>query len=386
MFLFAAGAKLFGARDFLIVVRYLVPDTWESPLLVRVLAALILTWELFVGMWVLLPGAGRGAPRAAGITLGVFSVALGFLLADQRAPTCGCFGAFGVSSRTLGLVVALVRNAGLLWLVVLDEPSRGSVHPRHPVPEMRPRPAQNAGFTLVELLVVIATAGTLLSLVVGGLARSHRESRITRSLAIQRQLSASVSAYCTDYQDGFPYFATPGEIYTHLTLHGTKLAVDSSSLLDQSRYWACGLSPEYIDASPIDLRYWGDKGSLAYLGLPEFVFRTRFRMTYTIFAAPEYFAAPFDPRVATSALRQTRMSEVLFPSAKGLTLDAGSGIYVHTAGANQEDMGLCSLVDGSGRRFHPFMIDAANFVGPPLVDWVTPVMSTRDGLRGQDFR
>ncbi|HEX8070378.1 MAG TPA: MauE/DoxX family redox-associated membrane protein [Pyrinomonadaceae bacterium] len=113
MFLFAAGAKLYTARDFVANVANLVGTGWAWPVTVAVIAA-----ELFAAVLLVVPRTVRwGAALAALLLVGFAGYALYYVYVQHGEPLeCGCFG--GIIASQLGVSTAL-RNLALLLPALL---------------------------------------------------------------------------------------------------------------------------------------------------------------------------------------------------------------------------------------------------------------------------
>ena len=108
MFLFAAGAKLYTARDFAANVANLVGANWSWPVTVLVIAV-----ELLAALLLIAPCTVRlGAALAALLLVGFAAYALFYVYVQHGEPLeCGCFG--GIIASQLGVKTAL-RNLALL--------------------------------------------------------------------------------------------------------------------------------------------------------------------------------------------------------------------------------------------------------------------------------
>jgi hypothetical protein len=137
LFLFAAGAKLFTLRDFVVNVSNLVWVGWAWPTALAVIAL-----ELVAAVLLIWPRTVRvGAALAAVLLVGFAAYALYYTQILKGEPLeCGCFG--GIIASQLGVSTAL-RNLALLLpalLVVFAYPHTRRVEDRRvetatPLPE-----------------------------------------------------------------------------------------------------------------------------------------------------------------------------------------------------------------------------------------------------------
>ncbi len=71
------------------------------------------------------------------------------------------------------------------------------------------RSGRPAGFTLLELLVVIAVTGILVALLLPALGRANEKGRITTCLNNLRQVNLAIRLYADDNADSLPVLPTP---------------------------------------------------------------------------------------------------------------------------------------------------------------------------------
>jgi prepilin-type N-terminal cleavage/methylation domain-containing protein/prepilin-type processing-associated H-X9-DG protein len=84
------------------------------------------------------------------------------------------------------------------------------LHPNGPRRFVRP-----AGFTLVEMLVVLAVISILAALLLPALARAKARANQTRCLNNVRQLGLALTMYAGDYSGEFPPRAVPPNAWPH---------------------------------------------------------------------------------------------------------------------------------------------------------------------------
>jgi prepilin-type N-terminal cleavage/methylation domain-containing protein len=73
-------------------------------------------------------------------------------------------------------------------------------------PKLEPRP-QNIGFTMIELLVVVAIIAILAAMLLPTLARAKTQGKIVKCLSNLRQIGVSLSLYAADNNNRFPYIS-----------------------------------------------------------------------------------------------------------------------------------------------------------------------------------
>jgi prepilin-type N-terminal cleavage/methylation domain-containing protein/prepilin-type processing-associated H-X9-DG protein len=86
------------------------------------------------------------------------------------------------------------------------------------------RSRKPAGFTLVELLVVMAIIAILISLLLPAMKKVREQARTTTCLTNLRQLGSSIQMYATDNNDYIPHVRS--EYFMRSIVHGNQTLVD----------------------------------------------------------------------------------------------------------------------------------------------------------------
>lgn len=342
--------------------------TWTRPSIVAVVPA---TEVALATAWVVTVSRRHVAVAALGMLL-LFTIAYALHVALGAPPTCQCFGkilAFE-QGRTAALWT-IARNALMvLMLAVYLLPKRqGSAVVAHVAVGSR-------GFTLIELMVVIAITGVLIGLSVNVLAKARERGRDVQTLARFASAQKGVMSYTSDYHDVFPCLVSPVERERRFEVDGGTVRV---LYFEQYQTWPLGLAESYLGvpwSSPV-LQPSGSVGGTT----------TAIWYSHNFLTSPEYWNR--DQREGVSQWRATRTSDVLFPSGKacfvlGFTweLDRNPDIYHRRL--------ISSACDGSSRwrKFEEFYLSitpGADAVAKGSLDTWWPGMTTLNGLRGRDY-
>ncbi len=173
-------------------------------------AAILPFIELVIGT-ALICGVFRQAAALLGLALGVaFTFAVASALVRDLKIDCGCFGVGRPESLS---AVALLRSGSLvLLLVTVIALQHRSTKATSPVGDAlvarvstNPRvAAAPAGFTIVELLVVIGIVALLLSLLLPALARTRESARMQACGSNLRQIGSAMNLYANDNEGWVP--------------------------------------------------------------------------------------------------------------------------------------------------------------------------------------
>ncbi len=377
-------------------------------------AADLLTWDLFPHRWVpslsiLIPVLEVGiagawflalAPRAARLTylvlLGGFTSALVLHLLVARPPSCGCFGAhFRFESARTGAWAGLVRNAVLAamlcagWVVSPGNRGVGGAVGDPGVPEVslphQARPLHRRAFSMIEMIVVIALIGVLVSLTLPLLTGARRASQVALSLSNLRQHGVTMTAYTGDNAESFPFLTDPAA-YETIFRHGGAIA--RPQFFELHAVWNFPLADDY---------YGGDhRGGAFDMPYAPVSHASQYYYADCFIARPEFWN--LRTRTGMDQWRGTRQSDVMFPALKGIVRerhswnDLAAGRLV-TPGPDDpwEPIRFVS-VDGAARGVLSSAVLAPLPVGvegpwPWRVSYLhhgVPIMHTIDGVRGRD--
>jgi hypothetical protein len=203
-----------------------------------------------------------------------------------------------------------------------------------------------------------------------------------KSTANLRSHAQTMATYAIDEADCFPFFTHPEATLSVVRGGGVAVAIPhfqsfwTWNIALADNYYGGVALPESLVIpwqrahDPITFYWYGD----------------------CFIARPEYWRRA--TRVlGPSQLRPTRASEVQFPSAKGVILEAG---WMHdVAGRGLRDAQRFSCVDGSARRYLPRELESPYIGGVGLVNGggefpghmlAMPVMHTQEGVVGRDVR
>ena len=246
-----------------------------------------------------------------------------------------------------------------------------------------PHNACNRGFSLLELMAVIAVVGVLITLAMPVLSKSRDRGHIARSLATHRQINLLVVAHCNDHADRFPfpYIRRTGPLaYPVYEASGTPApGFEPAGMGLQARIWASLFRERHPEITRTV--YQGRWTDLVGRDVPNGLVGGSFVATSTMFADPEFFA--LDPgRARERHLRPTRTTQLVYPSGKMLFEDMDSWQRL-TEGLETVRSATVSFADGSA---------AAMSLDEMTGDWVArsmawqsaPGHTTLNGLAGRD--
>lgn len=238
-------------------------------------------------------------------------------------------------------------------------------------------------FTLIEALLVVSIVAILLAMLLPSLGRARVTAATTKVHAVAGSLGAATLLYSGDHRGHLPYLGVPGRPWEGAWIDGERpdvsyLLSDPPSYFSQSTLYANLLCDGYFDG----------RASLLYAAFVDEAsgdrhFVTPYLMTLGAFAAPSYWIGETPPETL-SVYRAVGFHEAAFPSAKGLILHSGSGVFHPNPRLATDNLNVC-LVDGSAgsRVAESTMWDRV--VSRPYGGMPLPVVNTPAGLAGRDF-
>jgi len=303
------------------------------------------------------------------------------ILVFAKAPDCGCFSLVRLHEEGRSSAAwALGRNAALFGLLALPIGARGPQRSRSlpPVATNATRP----GFSLLELLIVIALVAVVVALVIPGLERVRTTASRSRSLAQAASHAAVFSQYTSDWGDHFPAFTDPRARWTFFRVDDEFY---KTGYMDAYWSWHIFLAERIYGTTYRDPIFHG-KYNAGPMG-------AEYSYSHTFLADPAYWN--LRTRTGPAQWRATRAAEVAFPSHKAL-------FYAH-ANARSDQIGktdeqieqmpkrvpppsLLAFVDGHGQAVPREKLQPGVGAGPGVTGDGLPGMTTLDGVRGRDVR
>lgn len=386
VFLAASIGKAADPEDAIRFARVFLPQGAGSFTAARIVVASIVAMEMLIAVALVMGCLQRLGAVVALVLVLVFTGIVGYAWAGGTLDSCGCLGLAGKIAR-LGSTPqsAFFRNVGLgLVLAWILWCTRGPGIATQP--KVR-RPGRASGFTLIEMLVVIAIVAVLIALTLPALAQARITARTARSQRMSGQLLVALSMYGGDYDECFPFFGTRGDPFGPRVLLGYEMP--PLYLRAQSRYYATLLVPSYMDSREGIEQSWV-RDDIAERGYPDGVIRADHRLTYSAFTAAAYWDGEETP-TNPAFFRPSRWSEIAFPSRKGLPFDQYAGMFdrLRPEEKRATHTHYQEMVIGQGdgavalRRWWdsvPYAIDRHEHGGDP---W--PILTTRGGFGGVDF-
>jgi prepilin-type N-terminal cleavage/methylation domain-containing protein len=327
----------------------------------------------------------RKAPLAALVLLVLFTAAFVAHLTLARPPQCSCFGAiFRFESQEHGAEISVVRNlvllAALTTGILLYRPghsAQGAPSPRAPVDIPRGIHGR-AGFSLIELILVIALIAILLAMTIPSLAGVRQSARRVVSLSNLRTHAQVVTAYADTYKDTFLWTMNPEATYS-VRRHPSGIAIQIVYFAGMNT-WHWPLLEDFYSQT-LDNAIFADpndKGNYPY---------TSFWYSSTFLARPDFWNE--STRSGPAQWRPVLHSDVLFPSKKAIHLNAKTMFVAPDQPIHPLHLIDVSFVDGAARSIPfsrltpPYLRGEGNWHGSWFGNGIK-VMHTIDGSRGRD--
>ena len=302
----------------------------------------------------------------------------------SHAPDCGCWGLIAKARADRADALALVaRNTCLLALLGVSRladrrpRSRSTAWPC-------PAPRASSGFTLVELILVLAILALLVMLIMPTLGDSGALARRIAARSSLGQHARVVAMYLGDWDDAYPIYADPDA-----DMHFVRSA---NRTLTYERYfdivsgWHVALADQYYDGRS-DGRDFQRRDAL-----PEFGFITPYFYSSSFLAHPAFWNEL--TRTGPEQWGGVRDAQVRWPSSKVLFIDH----LMWDQTARPRDPNYASerntdvaLLDASARLVRksqfepPYPFGEGRWEGS-VYDWGLPGYHTRDGVAGRDIR
>lgn len=347
--------------------------------LVGFLSVAVPAWELICsGLW--FAGLHSALARyAAIVAITLWTVAYIVESVAFGPPECGCIGNILAWQDThSGMTFVIARNGVLLALLMFgtfSQPSAAAATPSAP-PVLRPR--RDAGFTLLETILVIVLVALLVSLTIPSFAKLKSRNHELLMLSDLRSHMTVVGAYANDYKDFFPCIADPAA--THFVAdegHDRELL----PYFGMRTTWWTGLAESYYgSAGPNVIFYCRPSGS---------VFARPYYYSDSCVARPEFWRP--ETRTQDGQIGGTRVSEVSFPSKKSVY--CGFPYFFGPPGETwRRRAAFVGVADGSAVTLATEMMIEGVKTGdgpdswPRSFAWTPePGLFTLDGVRGRDL-
>ncbi len=236
------------------------------------------------------------------------------------------------------------------------------------------------GFTLIELMVVIVILAVLLALSIPALMPSRQAARHAASLALCRNIAASVFAYGTDFRESFPFFVTPGDLNGRARIRDFEFP-GGGYMHPQVWHWASLVVPDYCDVPLSAIEPEGVRNLLENeYGWPSYIIRSGYFLSRTTLADPKFFSLQ-TPDNPVQYLRAQRWSTLVYPNRKGIITDV---LWTERNPGRLRRVVPVAFGDGSARGYDlNAPMRGTGFCSPPFMQ-SSPIETTISGLAGAD--
>lgn len=354
-----------------------IPERAVAPLCIS-----IPVFEVLVGLsWIL----GMCRERAlAGAFCFLMVVTLAYL--GQRflsaPPRCGCAG---VVSRYWSEIdstsVVVIRNT--LMLGAFGARMLAGRKPRRStgvITTMRTPTSECRGFTLIEVLVVVALVGLLIGLLAPSIGGVKDKARVANTLANLRSHASIFTAYSGDFRDTMPAATYPTGL-SIIRCPSQGIAV-KAKYFDMARLWQIALADGYYNGDPSSMSFRSPLNPYSK-GVGRLI-ETDYWYACSFLASPEFYNET-TRALLPQQLRAVRLGEVVFPGAKSLLAEyalswgpPGAAWTAYTDGHADESTVVTELTHKSGDGAQSY-----DYNGHFPADSY-PLLHTENGVRGRD--
>lgn len=297
-----------GAIDDLSAYPVMPLSAWSVPPVVIVMSA----FEVIVGAMWFDPRRRLLAELAMIFLLCAFIAVLAAQLTSANPPRCGCFGllqryrAFQADADS-----AVWRSACMLVIVSLAAWSRTPF--RFPRTGARGVPKARRGFTLVEVLAVIALVGAILAMLIPALGHARAAAKATITASRLRQNGSIFLIYAGDHRGYWPCPINPRDTVYRFSVPEIDFEYQSKAYFSMSSYyWTLALTSSYYGGKAFDPVWYAAESQIP--SAPEE--RTIFMYPCVYLARPEYWVPT--SREGKNQYGGTRVDEVRYPTKKTL--------------------------------------------------------------------
>jgi prepilin-type N-terminal cleavage/methylation domain-containing protein len=366
--------------------------TWSAvpTVLHPAIAVIIPSLELILGMtWIcgfhVKKVRWLATALVAGFTAGY---ALHWLL--LKRPECECVSLLASYFSMLeeGRWV-IPRNTIVMAFLIAGTDSRQATESAIESPRQT-RISRTSGFTLVEMLLVIALIGILISLALPSLGRLRDLTKRSITLSNLRTHMVAASTYTIDFKDLMPYATSPVARYSVLRCRSKGVAV-RARYFDMMNRWNIALADGYYDGNLSSKIFVSPLNRFAQGRVDAVVLGTDYWYSCSFLASPEFFdeASRLFP---STQFRAVRLSEVVFPHYKIVFADNAAPISIgnddygtlNSAFSDGHVASACSdsdLVHYSGDGLESRVSHGGHFPGS-----LYPLLHTSQGVRGRDVK
>lgn len=248
-----------------------------------------------------------------------------------------------------------------------------------------------SGFTIVEVLAVVAIIAVLLAILVPVLARSRDSAQHTARLSWGRQLGQATAMYTSDFDGFYPYLGVPRSSDGPVSYEGVHL---SQKPFYNRYFWINPIADGYLaDASsPLPWTISGGPPRGIFSHVPEGVLISGWSLSATTCATVEFWRTETVPQ--EGMLRGMGVHQVVFPAQKVILMRGIDPIAESVCVLSREGRGVDQdaadelvLADGSARTYIERELTGSVAEGRPS-QWGAipmPMHATVDGVAGRDF-